>query len=398
MSSRTIGGWVSSALAAAMIAGCSSDSTGPAADTQDAGAEANAGPAWLSNARVVVSGHGLEDNHDCRTSICRHNENTDLVSFKGAPYLVHRTAWSQILGPNSALHVYRSADGGQTFEETARIEAPLDRDLRDPHFFVVGDELRIKALTRLPVNSVRDSEVDTIAVLTKSTDGKSWTPLEPITPATWSLWRIKQQAGVWYSAAYEDGDKSVVLYSSADGTTWTRGALVYGVSEDTPLETELTFLPSGKLLALVRMDGNQQELLGDRGRLRTKICWADPPYDKFDCPDEFSGQRLDGPLSFLWQGRLFVIARKHLPEYGRKRTALFEIDGELEGGALAIKEWGELPSAGDTSYAGQVALDDHQVLVSWYSGDLGRDETWALGMGSLTDIWLGEIDLSLLLP
>ena len=73
---------------------------------------------------------------------------------------------------------------------------------------------------------------------------------------------------------------------------------------------------------------------------------------------------------------------------------MFEITGELEGGKLAIQEWGELPSAGDTSYAGQVALDDHRVLVSWYSGDLERDETWALGMGGITDIWLAELDLS----
>ncbi len=74
-----------------------------------------------------------------------------------------------------------------------------------------------------------------------------------------------------------DGDKSVSLFSSKDGVAWAQGAVVYGVSVDTPLETELTFMPSGKLLALVRMDGTDEELLGDSGRLRTKICWADPP-------------------------------------------------------------------------------------------------------------------------
>jgi hypothetical protein len=29
------------------------------------------------------------------------------------------------------------------------------------------------------------------------------------------------------------------------------------------------------MLALVRMDGTDAELLGDQGRLRTKICWSD---------------------------------------------------------------------------------------------------------------------------
>ena len=51
-------------------------------------------------------------NQNCRTGVCQHNENTDLTSWHGAIYLVHRTANSQILGPNSSLRVYRSRDEG----------------------------------------------------------------------------------------------------------------------------------------------------------------------------------------------------------------------------------------------------------------------------------------------
>jgi hypothetical protein len=70
-------------------------------------------PGWLSDARVVVDGvHAVAS--DCRTQICVHNENTDLTVFGGATYLVHRTAASQILGPNSSLRVSRSDDHGQT--------------------------------------------------------------------------------------------------------------------------------------------------------------------------------------------------------------------------------------------------------------------------------------------
>ena len=352
---------------------------------------------FLSDSRVLVQGVDVT-NKDCRTGICQHNENTDLTTYKGAIYLVHRTAISQILGPNSALHIYKTSDGGAHFTEQAIIPAPLmgqtGRDLRDPHFYQVGDTLHIKALTRLPVTSFRDSGVDTIAVGTSSTDGVHWTPLLPIGPTGFSFWRIQSFGGVFYSAAYADGDMSVTLFSSTDGTTWTRGADVYTVSADTPLETELTFMPSGRLLALVRMDGNNDELLGDQGRLRTKICWSMPPYDKFDCPQEFLGQRLDGPLSIPWKGRLFHIARKHLPPEDRKRTALFEITGNLEGGPLAIKEWGELPSAGDTSYAGAAALDGNRFLATWYSGELAADEKWVFGMLHATDIRQATIDLS----
>jgi hypothetical protein len=351
-------------------------------------------PQWLLSAKVVVSGPD-DPSLDCRTVICRHNENTDLVRWKNAIWFIHRTAMSQILGPNSALHIYRSNDEGVTFTETARIPAPSDRDIRDPHFYVVGGRLFVKALTRLPVLSKRDTDVQTIAMEMNSDDGVTWSPLTPIGPVAQSFWRIREHAGTYYTASYEDGDRSVTLFSSTDGVTWTRGPVIYGVSEDTPLETELVFMPSGKMLALVRMDGLDNELLGDEGRLRTKICWAEPPaYDAFTCPQELSDARLDGPAAFWVGSRLFVVARKHLQGTGKKRTSLFELGGTLEGGPLTLREWGELPSAGDTSYAGVAFTSDGRALVSWYSGNLAKDEIWFFGMLHLTNIWHGVIDFS----
>src|SRR5215468_4971488 len=110
---------------------------------------------WLSDARVVVDGvHAVAS--DCRTQICVHNENTDLTVFEGATYLVHRTATSQILGPNSSLRVSRSDDHGKTWRLLAVLPAINDRDLRDPCFYQIGGQLALKALTRLAVNSTRD--------------------------------------------------------------------------------------------------------------------------------------------------------------------------------------------------------------------------------------------------
>src|SRR5262245_18632791 len=71
-------------------------------------------PLWLSGARIVVRGVGAT-NEDCRTDVCKHNENTDLVRYRGEIYLVHRTAVSQVLGPNSSLQFLRSGDEGKTF-------------------------------------------------------------------------------------------------------------------------------------------------------------------------------------------------------------------------------------------------------------------------------------------
>jgi hypothetical protein len=342
---------------------------------------------WLTS-RIIVRGHDT----DCRAGVCPHNENTDLIAWQGAIWLVHRTARSQVLGPNSSLLVYRSTDGGQSFAPVARIPAPPDRDIRDPHFYVVGSELWIKALTRLPVVSFRDANVDTVAVAFHSRDGTSWGAPTVIGPHAWSFWRIRERGGTYYTAAYHDGDTEVALFTSTDGEHWTRGAQVYGVAADSPLETELTFMSSGRMLALVRMDGTDDELLGIGGRLRTKVCWAQPPYGHFDCTQELNGVRLDGPLTFFAGKRLFVVARKHLSA-GRKRTALYELGGDFDGGGtLDIKERAELPSAGDTSYAGVAFAEPMQAIVSWYSGDRKGDLPWIMGVLGLSDIWVGRID------
>src|SRR4029077_18265297 len=112
-----------------------------------------------------------------------------------------------------------------------------------------------------------------ISVETCSADGVMWAPLANIGPETWSFWRPKVAAGVYYSAAYEDGDVAVSLFSSTDGMTWTQGAQVYGVAADTPLETELVFMPSGTLLALVRTDLTDTVYLAAQGPISTRVCW-----------------------------------------------------------------------------------------------------------------------------
>jgi hypothetical protein len=61
-----------------------------------------------------------------------------------------------------------------------------------------------------------------------------------------------------------------------------------------------------------------------------------------------------------------VGACKHfIEEAGRKRTALYELTADLDGGDLAIIEHGEPPSSGDPSYAGVAPIDRDHVLVTW---------------------------------
>lgn len=359
-----------------------------------AGAQARVDPPWLLHAQVLVPGN--PNTKDCRTGVCQHNENTDLTRWQGAVYFVHRTAGSQVLGPNSSLRIYRSTDNGANFRLLAIIPGPHGRDIRDPCFYVVGRRLFIKAITRLPGFALRDNKAGSISVQTHSTDGRHWSATRSIGPLGWGFWRVVAHDGVLYSGAYEDGDLRTVLFTSRDGIRWRRGPLIYGVSTDTPLEPELTFSPSGRrVFALVRLDGNNVDLLGYAGRLRTAVCWASLPAHRFGCPQILDGVRLDGAVTFFWHHRLFVIARKHLrgPTI-RKRTALYELRGNLEHGPLTAHEYGEFPSAGDTSYAGVVQTAPARFLVTWYSSPLAGDPGWLTGFASRTDIWDATIDLA----
>jgi hypothetical protein len=394
------------AVLLALPAACLSKSASPTTPIVDAGGFPI--PPWLVESHIQVSGHD-RPNDQCRTALCQHNENTDLFPWKGSIWFVHRTAMSQVLGPNSSLWIYESNDAGKSWINRGIIQAPpmplngedtatAGRDLRDPSFYAVSDALYVKALTRLPVSSARDSSVDTIAVFSKSTDGgKTWSSLRPMAPVTQSFWRVKQGPdGTLYTVAYKDGDLTTTLFTSKDGETWTPGPTVWGTAADAPSETEIEFMPKGKMLALVRMDGDANApayLDPSQGLARTKVCWSSPPFTKFDCPQELTTQRLDGPRSFQWKGRLFVIARSHLPEV-KKRTTLFELTGDFDGGPLAIESHGDVPSAGDTAYAGIAPIDDTKMLVTWYSSDVVDDPPWTWGMLGLTDVWQGTIDLS----
>src|SRR5262245_19068370 len=187
---------------------------------------------WLQRAKIVVPGNLV--NKDCRTGVCQHNENTDLKRWKGAIWFVHRTADSQILGPNSSLRVYRSKNEGKKFTLRAIIPAVFNRDIRDPSFYVRGDRLYLKAITRTAGFGLRDTGVDSISVETHSRDGKPWYPPREIGPVRWGFWRVVQQGKTYFSAAYEDGDLRVVLYRSTDGERWSAGPEIYGIAAVTP--------------------------------------------------------------------------------------------------------------------------------------------------------------------
>ncbi len=91
--------------------------------------------------------------------------------------------------------------------------------------------------------------------------------------------------------------------------------------------------------------------------------------------------------STVWQ-RVHASVKTSLPA----STSLFELIGTIDGGPLSWKLWGDLPSAGDTAYAGAVPSSGSRWLVSYYSGEVSEDLGWLPGMLGQSYIWLGELD------
>ena len=155
-------------------------------------------------------------------------------------------------------------------------------------------------------------------------------------------------------------------------------------------------MPSGKLLGLVRMDGTEEELLGDM-EPPPRVCWSDPPDKDFTCPQTIMGQRLDGPLSFFHDGRLFVVARKHLEREPAQAHVALRADGleGIDGGMASTSRSGvSYPARATRPTRASADVDTNRVLVTWYSGDLDKDESWIFGILDVTDIWQGTIDFS----
>ncbi len=337
------------------------------------------GYAWLRPNRARVDPVlGLE--HWTAVADGVHNSNTDLIAWRGELLLVHDARPYHLGTPDSRLVVKRSRNG-RSWETLATLRV-AGKDIRDPKLAVIGGRLFLYAL---PNSSTYATPEGT--VLATSDDAVDWSPFEPVGPPGWLFWRPKSPDGgrSWYVAAYWHGHGRSMLLRSEDGHAWDPVSVIHeGDGND---ETAIEFLPDGRLLATARLEITPDALLGNAGA-HTLVAVAKPPYESWTTT-RVGTTRLDGPNLFSVGGRVFAVGRWQPGPYGpftrqastlaRKRTALYRV----EPGRLV---WlSDLPSAGDTSYAGVVQRDG-EIWVDWYTSRVDRDFPWLLGMFLPTDI------------
>jgi hypothetical protein len=319
-----------------------------------------------------------------------HNSNTDLIGWRDGFLLVHAASPYHLGTPRSRLLVKRSADG-RAFETLARLQVP-GQDIRDPKLVVIGGRLFLYAL---PNDSVYATPEGT--VLATSDDAVHWTPFEPVGPPGWLFWKPVTRDGVtWYAPAYWHAHGKSILLRSQDGRAWQQVSQIHeGEAND---ETAIEFLPDGRLLATARLEVEPDTLLGNAAA-STLLAVAEPPYTSWR-KTKSAVTRLDGPALFSHAGRVFAVARFQPGARGpftrlgsvfsRKRTSLFRIEPD------AITWLSDLPSAGDTSYAG-VVLREGALYAEYYTSRVDRDYPWILGMFLPTDLHMARVPLAALL-
>jgi hypothetical protein len=315
-----------------------------------------------------------------------HNSNTDLIHWDGQFYLAHQTSPYHLGSRRSRLLLWRSKDA-RDWEKVTEFKAGHG-EYRDPKFGAIGNRLFIYALPNLTLMA---DPVTT--VYSYSEDGSTWRPCEEIEPRGWLFWRPKtRDEQTWYLTAYWNKHGKSILLKSADGEKWATVSQIYeGERND---ETDFEFLLDGRIIATGRLDGSGSGF-GDKSS-STLIALASPPYERWTHHKSFV-TRLDGPCLFPYNGRVYAFGRYQASTaprfveqggiYSRKRTSLFAVNED------SFVHLTDLPSGGDTSYAG-IAIQGNEAIVSYYTSPVEMDYTWVLGMFRRTDIRMARIDLS----
>ncbi len=317
----------------------------------------------------------------------RHHAFVDLVAWRGSLLMAHVHAPYHMGSSRSRVVIGASRDGKQ-FQPLSELR--LDgRDIRDPKLAVIDGRLHLYVLAN---DSFLALPHETL--LARSEDGVTWSGFERVGEPGWLFWRPESPDGrTWWAPVFRPGE--AVLVRSSDGAHWTEVSAIHRGSDAS--ETAILFLPDGRLLATVRLEPEGALWLGsdDAGTL---VAWSAPPYTSWR--SRISREtRLDGPALFTISEQAFAVGRRQpgprsgLTKHGgllsRKRSALYRVGEDLE-------HLGDLPSAGDTSYAG-VVVRERDVLVAYYTSNLRRDYPWILGMGLPTEIRGASLPLSVLL-
>lgn len=299
-----------------------------------------------------------------------HNAFTDFQFFKGRYYICFRNGLSHV-SPEGKAVVIASDD----LVDWHRAGVPVNTtgDDRDPHLAATEDRLfmYVGSVTR-PAPELTGNDVVRVirSHCVYSEDGESWSEPVPVYREGYWLWGVGRGSDRIYGLAYgnEPADwnrkpPELHLLQSTDGLEWAFVSVV------TKNGSEATFRITDAGTMRIAIRGSDEN--------RFTLASAEPPYTDWRLQD--LGESIPAPRLVVDGGREYVIGRQHVREpVGRggpggpgdaddpgriveRRTSIWRVE---EDGVVHVLD---LPSGGDTSYAGAVQHEDGALLLSYYS-------------------------------
>jgi hypothetical protein len=296
-----------------------------------------------------------------------HNAFTDIANWRDRYYVAYRKGTTHMT--MDGIVEVRSSEDGENWTVAATFDT--GNDDRDVKLLATPDRLIAQWSSAKDEDRAYHS-----SFLGYTDDGENWVGPR-LSVQNGRSWRAKQVGNGYYCAVntpYRRSDQvwSVDLYRSGKGLEWEMvSTIVYG---DSVNETSIHPEPDGSLLAIVR-----RKYPNDRPLLYR----AEPPFMEWKQEGEIPIV-FQGPGIWEVEGRRVAIGR-YYPEKNAPRTGVFELVGKELLWML------DLPSGGDSSYAGLVRRDDHTLWVAYYSDHAYKDNLWTKGQPS--DVFLAEIEI-----
>ena len=310
-----------------------------------------------------------------------HNAFTDLCFFKGRLYLCYRRCPDGHMLFASSQIVVLASDDGDHWEEVFVFGA-APRDVRDPHFLIFNDRLFVySGAWAIPDKDQPRTLNDHLGFAAYSENGLNWHGPDQL-EGTYGhyIWRAAAHGNTAYLCGrrrknYAPGEEEKTdrtqiesaLLQSKDGLVWSYAG---SFTEEYGDETAFLFEPDGELVALAR----------GADPIPARICRSRPPYNQWTRTD--LDRNVGGPLLVKWNDFYLVGGRKSLDPQNPRTTLYWLIEDQL-------REIGELPSGGDNSYPGFVALDSERALLSYYSSHEGSGSGLAPSAIYLSELTLG---------
>ncbi len=309
-----------------------------------------------------------------------HNAFTDMICFNGRYYLTFRSCPDGHMVHPTARVIVLVSDDLKSWDEIHRFSVK-HRDTRDPHFLAFKGKLYIYTGTWYSGATTLDRDKydlnQHLGYAVWSDDGESWSdPM--LLEGTFGhyIWRAAASGDTaWLcgrrkidydmTAKGEGPEITSLMLESSDGLNWRKRAVFQPTGGD---ETAFQFDDDGNVTAIARGHGKDPAQV-----LRAAPPWTDWQRTKLD-------RYIGGPLLANW-GERQVVGGRELTDAG-SRTSMYWLNGN------SLQKFAELPSGGDTSYPGLIALDSNHAVMSWYSSHEKNDEGQ-----TITAIYMAELEI-----